>query len=454
MTKRMPTFSLTKLEVEKIITAAFNQDKLTPEFRFTPEYYERIRDEKERMMAYKELTVSAQIPDGIDVEIQTNPWRFLYLPENSEAGHVRAANIRLSKIWHPDLMDPRDPEKLEAVFKYLPHEFPIKGSTYLDWLEQLKDFQPKTDEEVLQMKFVIEQKNQEEIDAMEPAKREKFIALQKKLQELETMAEEIRRKMVTIGSEKMVTITKAVAAAYKKLGHKPLTFSGYDWEEINQTPLFTSWDSADVQNSIFRMLTRKFQDLRLEGEGVIRKELGQLAMGEYHQAKDVQPELAFDYGEEFGMSNDYRQSLDLKALFAWMELKSGNELAPSLLDDVVKTYQLNRHQQERLRLMLMNGETTQFIKKALDIKKGTAGQLERFIETLQKGPVYIHYYGEDDPGTAYSLGVEFSSQDELIFRFISQEVPLFNWGEHQETARFTPADLNLMRSIAYGPLLK
>lgn len=223
LSRKQITLALTDEEIERTINVSVEKGKIPPEFKFTKEYYERIKDEKDRIRAYKELTVSTQILDGIDVEIEADPWKFLYLPKNSNTGHVRAANFRLSKIWHPDRMDPRDPEKLETVFRYSPLDFPIKNSSYQQWLNELRDFAPKSEKEDWERMDLLEPRSPEDLAQMSSEEKSKYLTLHAKQQELETKAEAIRRKMVTMATERMITINKAVAAANKKLGVQTTT---------------------------------------------------------------------------------------------------------------------------------------------------------------------------------------------------------------------------------------
>lgn len=199
--------------------------------------------------------------------------------------------------------------------------------------------------------------------------------------------------------------------------------------------------------------TRYYQDLGLEGNGVIRKEQESRIKNKFLQAEDRQPVLAFDFGDEYMSSPGYRQYQDIRALFAWMELKFGHELAPSLLDGMAEIHQLNHHEQERLRLMLMNFEKPKFIQKALGFNEGNFVPLARFIADVQTGPVYTHHHGPSRTTKEFSLGVELSSQGELILKYVKQHDQA-SWGGYEETARFSPSDLDLMRSLTYGPLLK
>ena len=448
-------FEIAPSVLDRRIAKDFPEHEIPPDFKFSKEYYEKIKDEKERMRTYKSLEVLSQILDGVDAEIEENPWKFLHIPEDADAGYVRAARIRLSQLWHPDTMDPRNPEKLESVFKFSPFDFPLKGFTYVDWLQELRDFEPKTlDEAMEQAQWLGSQVSAETLASMDPSDKERYMTLHQKRQELEEKVQIIRQVMVIKAIEKMTTINKAVQIANKKLGVKQSTFAGYDWQETVQLP-WTSPVNDELDQWVRKLATQVYSDLPLEGNGVVRKEEGNPRLGRPLEVEMQQPALTFYFGDTYFMEPGYRQSLDLRAFFAWMEIRMDNELAPSLLDGVVEMYSLNHHQRERFRLMLMNGESPDFIMKVLEIK-GDYGTipLKRFVWVVEEGPHYFHHHGPTRTTTSYSLGVEFTAEGELVLKYVHQaEQSLGLDPDWDEEARFTASDVELMRAIAYGPLL-
>lgn len=154
------------------------------------------------------------------------------------------------------------------------------------------------------------------------------------------------------------------------------------------------------------------------------------------------------------MEQGYRQDVDIRSLFAWMELKLGQEIAPSLLDGISEIYKLNIHSQERLRLMIMNRETPDFILETLEISEDEDWPLRSYLADVYTGLSYSHYNGPQRELEEYQLGVSMANDGGMMFTYVHQGDQTFGWGSYEETARFSPSDVDLMRSVAYGPMLK
>ncbi|MEK6916944.1 MAG: hypothetical protein AABW92_04315 [Nanoarchaeota archaeon] len=142
-----------------------------------------------------------------------------------------------------------------------------------------------------------------------------------------------------------------------------------------------------------------------------------------------------------------------QCLHGW-ELRFDYELAPSLLDGMADIYELNSSKQESLRLMIMNYETLEFIAETLNINENNLGPLLRFLYTVYEGPVYIHYLGPARRSDIYSLGFELTENKDFLFKYVHQEDQTLGGDDYEISARFSETDLNLMKSIAYGPLLQ
>lgn len=437
------------------LSKASSEQARSPFFRYSKEYYEQIADEKKRMKAYKSLELSSYIADGKDAEIEKDPWKYLYLDSKADASDVRASSITLSRMWHPDWMDARNIEKLETVFKYSPFDFPVKGETYIDWLDELRAFENSTNEDQVRFASYLDGVSQETLEGMDPTEREACIAFLTKHQELEDKAELIRRTMVKVATEKMTVINKAVAAAKKKLGGvASQSLGGYAWTDVIQRPWTSSLNEDYINDWATQNLTRVYSDLKLEGDGVLRKQAVRQNRDSIIERYWALPKLSFDFGDVYMMEQGYRQDVDIRSLFAWMELKLGQEIAPSLLDGISEIYKLNIHSQERLRLMIMNRETPDFILETLEISEDEDWPLRSYLADVYTGLSYSHYNGPQRELEEYQLGVSMANDGGMMFTYVHQGDQTFGWGSYEETARFSPSDVDLMRSVAYGPMLK
>ena len=75
-----------------------------------------------------------------------------------------------------------------------------------------------------------------------------------------------------------------------------------------------------------------------------------------------------------------------------------------------------------------------------------------FLADVYDGPIFSHdIIGRNI--ASYPLGVEFTQEDALILTFKSQ-IGHYFWTSIDANANFTPTDVQMMRAIAYGPLLQ
>jgi hypothetical protein len=120
---------------------------------------------------------------------------------------------------------------------------------------------------------------------------------------------------------------------------------------------------------------------------------------------------------------------------------------------MVERYKLSVDQSEQLRLMIMNRETPDFVVKSLELptKDWTQYKMIHFIEFIYEGPHFVHdIIGRDTFG--HPLGVEITRDEGLILRYQSQ-FDSYSLSASPAVAQFTPADFQIMVSLAYGPLL-
>lgn len=389
-------------------------------FQHTPEYYAAIEDEKKRIKAYRDLKVVSTVPYGEDAEIAENPCKFLYLPEDATLAQIRDAYIRLSKKWFPDLIYPENNEQRERIFGKEP---PLEIIDSKVWLKELSDLQPL---------------NAKKLEKLSPDEQEDYRKKHQAYREKEIEYERIKAEMRLRATEKMQILNKAYAAAKKRFSKQEIeSFAGFEW-------------TKKTLQALGGMFGFEYEALNLERNGQLRKNTGKWAI-------DSDVYLAFDFGEKYlADEHDYRQYLTLKPFFAWTELIQAKGLCPTLLDDVTKAYKLDDDQAEQLRMMILNQEEPEFILAALNIspEKGEHYKLLYFLDDVYEGPTYTHQVGARNH-VSYPLGVEFTPDERLILKYESQESEYdFCGGGYKREDQFSQLDLQMMRAIAYGPLLQ
>ena len=389
-------------------------------FRHTPEYYAAIEDEKTRIKAYRDICVVSNVLSGEDAEIAENPFKFLNLPDDVTFTQTRDAYIRLSRKWFPDLIYPEDKEQYERIFGSEPN---IAKIDFEVWLEEGRSLQFLSANELGE----LSQSEQEEYRR----KHEVYLEKEEKYERVKT---EMRRR-ATI---KMQILNKAFAEAKKRFSTQEVeSFGGFEW-------------TKEKLRSLGGIVFVEYEALRLEGLGQLRKYTGRRAVNN-------SVFLDFDFGDKYlEYEYDFRQCLTLKAFFAWMEFRQGLGLCPALLDDISKTYGLGDDRTEQLRMMILNHEEPEFILVALGIP--TSGvdhyNLLHFLSMVYDGPTYSHQVGPRDY-ISHSLGVEFTSSGDMVLKYESQESESSFWeGGQERVDQFGKADLQVMRAVAYGPLLQ
>ncbi len=389
-------------------------------FRHTPEYFAAIEDNKTRIKAYRDICVVSDVLSGEDAEIAENPFKFLNLPDGVTFAQTRDAYIRLSKKWFPDLIYPEDAEQRERIFG---NDSPIEEIDIESWLEEGRS-----------LRFLDANK----LGQLSQSEQEEYCKKHEVYLEKEAIYERVKTEMRRRATVKMQILNKAFAAAKKRFSAQEVeSFGGFEWTKENL-------------RGLGGIVSVDYEALRLEGLGQLRKYTGKWVV-------NTTVLLDFDFGEKYLASEyDFRQGLALKALFAWMELRQGLGLCPALLDDISKTYGLGDDRTEQLRMMILNHEEPEFILVALGIP--TSGvdhyNLLHFLSMVYDGPTYSHQVGPRNH-VSHSLGVEFTSSGDMVLKYESQESESSFWeGGQERVDQFGKADLQVMRAIAYGPLLK
>lgn len=385
-------------------------------FRHTSEYYAAIEDEKTRIKAYRDLKVVSTVPYGEDAEIAENPCKFLYLLEDATLAQIRDAYIRLSKKWFPDLIYPENDEQRERIFGKQP---PLEGKEFNVWLKEWIDLQP------LDVK---------KLEKLSPDEQEDYRKKRQAYREKEIEYEKVKVEMRRRATVKMQILNKAYAAAKRRFSKQEIeSFAGFEWRQ--ETLHGLGWRNFD------------YDKLDLEGDGQLRKDTGKWAL-------DNRVYLAFDDGDAFFVDNgyDYRQFLYLRPFFAWTELRQGKGLCPTLLDDITKAYKLGDDQAEQLRIMMLNHEEPEFITAALNITEHN--ELLNFLDDVYDGPTYSHYLIGIDDEIYYPLGVEFTPDERMILKYNAQQIQGIARHIDKQEAQFSRLDVQIMRAIAYGPLLQ
>lgn len=386
-------------------------------FVHTQEYYAAIKNETEKMRAYRTLKVSLTVPHGEDAEIAKNPFKFLNLSEDSTFGQVRAAYIWLSKQWFPDLIFPENREQFERIFGA---SKPASVGNYNE-TTSIQDM-------LTSIKNAIAPKvlDARDLAQLSPGEREKYQSSHEEYDAKEKTYAEVKAEMRRRATEKMSIINKAYSAAGKLFSNSERqSFAGFEWEKFS------------LANRLDSDIAMKFEALNLEGGGQIRRD-----------GKGQSPYLAYDYGDSIELGRDYRQRLNLKQFFAWAELIQGKDIAPTLLDDIIAHCELSIDQAEQLRLMMINHEKPKFIADTL----GERGELIGFVTETYRGPEFSHTSGWDDT-VSFKLGVEFTPEGGLVLKYKAQSEQLYSDTSFDEQAQFKPVDVQLMQALAYGPQL-
>jgi hypothetical protein len=398
-----------------------------PAFRYTPEFFKVIEDEKVRKEAYRSIVLT-EVPNEEEKDIERQPFKYLGLPDDSTFGQVRAAYITLTRLYHPDIVDPQNVKQRHLIFGTKPFS-PDPEKSLSEWLKSIEKSEPP------------ETMSVEELEDLDKTQREDYLKKKEAYRYLEVKYESVREEMRLRATKKMQIVTKAYTAAKKFFSNTATSgLGGFEWERVVEKSDYMPDDFDGFQH----------ERVGLEGDGEIRKNVGKFN-------SDQSVYLVYDFGEVYMGGADYMQGISLKQFFAWTELRQERELSPLLLDDIVKQYKLDPDRAEQLRVMMMGRESPDFIVDALEIpepKKYEGNELRWFIESALLGPQFSHQVTPRGY-ESYDLGVEMKNDGGMILQFTTQGSQ-HNWwgsGKTKQSAHFTREDLGMMTVLAYGPLL-
>ena len=363
-----PSYSIRSLSSDELKSKKISKAKLEEQikqikkqikekgdaYQYSSEYFRAIADEEARMEAYRGLTVTSNVLYGDEAEIKKNPYKFLNIPENSDFGQVRAAWIKLAQQWYPDYVNPFDIDQLSRHFGNSP-EFLEEGDDLGSWINCMKEVKPP---ETLTI---------DELSKLGDSGRENYYRHHRAYEVVQNKIKGVREIMIEQSNKKMGIINKAYKAAKDFYSDSEVgSLAGFKWERKVYEFISHQWI---------------FDDLKLEGEGVVRREIG----GVWDE-----PSICFDYGEPYLAPEgtmDYRHSIPLRALFGWMELAQNKELSPLLLQDIVDDCKLDKDKSEQLRQMLINKESTDFILKTLNVPRENKYYLLHPANIILNGPL-------------------------------------------------------------------
>ena len=101
----------------------------------------------------------------------------------------------------------------------------------------------------------------------------------------------------------------------------------------------------------------------------------------------------------------------------------------------------------------MNKESVNFMLNALDISDDNKWQLIHPANVIFHGPMYSIEVGFEEDAY-FPLGVELTKEGGMILKY-RNEGGIFSYHAGNETqTNFSPTDVQMMRAIAYGPLLQ
>lgn len=322
---------------------------------------------------------------ALDLEIVKNPYRFLGLPQGAPIEDVRRSYIRLAKLYHPDLVNPS-----------------LSG-------KNLPQLYSQSDLEAAGIECSIEELIEHLTRAFED----------------EEKAEALERIRL-LAHKKMVEINRA----YYEIK------SRYDPERWNQ--LF-GYDFEPVFNEEEEEWDRV---VHLEGRGKI------VVYPNHYEFWVAGPYLSFDYGPDDDHPWEdwyFRHELNLKHMFAHIELREGKPLSGILLEPLFDCFGLDESQSQRLIELLCEGKSTEEVMDELGIPH------ENKIN-----------FREDWDGWLYSL--KFRRQINEITTLMREPTRHENGIEliveedgltlkDFDESRFSEADYMLFLTLAYGPLM-
>src|SRR3989344_1842431 len=337
-----------------------------------------------------------------ETEISQNPYKFLNLPSDATPEDARRSYIRLAKLYHPDMINPSlQTGELLKLYGRGDVKGDASGYSFDEIIAYLK--KPPTDD----AKLDAEQRNK--------------------------ILEDIR----AAAHKKMILFNRAYQEI--KSRYQPREWNqlfGYDFLEVQDVAHETIGGLHFVVQHNSGVPWRR---VNLEGRG-------ELNIYPNHSEYWVSgPYLSFDWARDPDHSwcdEDYQGSLNLRHMFAHLEMRDGKQVNPSLLAPFFDCFSLSRDQGNLFLDMLNDHKTTKQIMQRLNVSRDIKPDKDRDkwiyairFEKQLNDITTLDPWGEKDD----------SPTIELIDNGLRLE------GETQ--TNFSEADYMLFVTLAYGPLL-
>lgn len=323
-------------------------------------------------------------------EIRQNPWRFLNLTEGASLIDARRAFVGLTKIYHPDLINPKtNPSNLRT---YSQDDLIRAGVS----------------ENVINTIRVASQMPTDESPRTADQQR----------QYLETIRALAHQKMVLINRAYEEIKRRANPADRKSI-------AGYDLRQRYSVREQTSFD-----------------EIGIEGHGIVT------IYQTNYKYWVTGPYLSFDWGEpidhEWGTyDEDWRHQVNLRHLFAHIALQQGHELGQVLLQPFAYCFHLDDTRLITLMDLLKAGNSADEIYVALQVDEIPTVSTEadvravRMIRQLNEIICLDRVLSEEDA----RVQMQMTEDGKLILKDRTESI-------------FPETDVMLFTTLAYGPLLK
>lgn len=346
--------------------------------------------------------------------ILADPYGFLGIPENTPFEDVRRSYITRAKVYHPDMMN-------------LPS---LEGDKEL----QKRFLETATLEEITGFMDTVDPKASE--DDKDSAIKSFFAGMMGSTpQELDRRFL-VRQELQAIAHKRMVELNVAYEAIKQKINPKERdVLVGFPKKTVK-----TEWGDL-------------YEQVDLEGNGYLFFPLpspdSELDFWQYDMRG---PNLAFEWGhdpEDF-MDDDERflRSVHINNLFVHHELQQQRtEISKVLLDPFFNHFQLDKKQQELFTTLLVAGKHPEKIMQNLEIP------LLRDIDHGGRLPEQWFKSAHFEVNTTEMLVLARHlpnwNEDEISMRWDNGKLIL----KGRTESVFTEADVILLTTLAYGPLL-
>ena len=324
-------------------------------------------------------------------EIRKNPWRFLNLTEGASLTDARRAFIGVTKIYHPDLFNPRtDPANLKKSYS---QDDLIRAGLSKNIINTIRE-------------------------ASQTPTNESFMVADQRRQYLE--------KIRALAHERMVLINRAYEEIKRRANPADRkSIAGYDPRQR-----YSTQEQSYVD------------EIGIEGHGKVTI---YTASSDYWVAG---PYLSFDWGQPIGhewdiYDDEWRHVLNLKHLFAHVALQKGHKPSQVLLQPFADCFHLDEVRLIRLMDLLKEENRADEIYAALKVDEIPAIPTEAYVRKLRMirqlneiiclDPVLSEEYAR--------VQMQMTEDGTLILKDRTESI-------------FPEPDVMLFATLAYGPLLK